>query len=105
MNESVNKCLSLSDTKVRTDAVGAPETTAALVVKALGFELIGFHEKVLPFLIVAINCSPKLSKDQEAGSNTTELVIDASPQAVKKFYGGSISMSSSSACYVSCYAC
>ena len=53
---------------MRTDAVGAFETNAALVVKALEFEFIGFHEKVLPFLIVAISCSPKLSKDQEAGS-------------------------------------
>ena len=48
--------------------MGAPLTTVALVVKALEFELIGFHSNVLPFLIVAINFSPKLSKDQDAGS-------------------------------------
>ena len=39
------KCLSLSDTKDITEAVGAFEIATALVVKALGFELIGFHSK------------------------------------------------------------
>ena len=42
---NINKCLSLSETKDITDAVGAFEIIVALVVKALGFELIGFQEK------------------------------------------------------------
>jgi hypothetical protein len=51
-----------------TELVGALDITTALVVKALGSALIGFQEKDLPFLTVAINCSPKLSNDQDAGS-------------------------------------
>ena len=65
-----------------TDAVGAPLTTVALVVNALGLELIGFHSKVLPFLIVAISFSPKLSKDHEAGSIVSVWEREASPQPV-----------------------
>ena len=79
---SIIKCLSLSDTNDITDAVGAFEIIAALVVKALGLEFIGFQEKDLPFLTVAINCSPKLSKDQDAGSIVRVCDKDASPQAV-----------------------
>ena len=50
-----------------TDAVGALEITAALVVSAFGFVLIGFHEKDFPFLIV-YQLFSKAFKDQEAGS-------------------------------------
>ena len=52
---NIIKCLSLSETNDITDLVGAFEITVALVFKAFGFELIGFHEKDFPFLIVAIN--------------------------------------------------
>ena len=48
--------------------MGALDITVALVFKALEFELIGFHSKDCPFLIVAINFSPKLSNDHDAGS-------------------------------------
>ena len=51
-----------------TEAVGALDITVALVFKAFAFELIGFHSKDSPFFIVAINFSPKLSSDHEAGS-------------------------------------
>ena len=52
---NINKCLSLSETKDITDFVGAPLTTVALVVNALGFELIGFHSNVfLPFLMLQL---------------------------------------------------
>ena len=50
------KCLSLSETTDPTDAVGAFVTTTALVVKALVFAFIGFHENVFPFFTVATNC-------------------------------------------------
>ena len=66
-----------------TDAVGAFVIATALVVKALGLELIGFQEKDLPFFTVAINCSPKLSKDHDAGSIVSVCDKEASPQAVK----------------------
>ena len=66
-----------------TELVGALEITTALVVKALGSALIGFHEKDLPFFTVAINCSPKLSKDQDAGSIAKVEDNEACPQAVK----------------------
>jgi hypothetical protein len=39
-----------------------------------------FHVKVLPFAIVAINTSPKLSKDQRPGSSDTSEADAASPQ-------------------------
>ena len=65
---SIIKCLSLSDTNDITEAVGALLIICALVFKALELELIGFHEKDLPFFMVAISCSPKLSNDQDAGS-------------------------------------
>jgi hypothetical protein len=52
----------------------------ALVVKAEGSAFNGLHLNVLPFLTVAINICPKLSKDQDPGSNTTEEVVEAEPQ-------------------------
>jgi hypothetical protein len=55
----------------------------ALVVSALGFELIGFQENDFPFLIVAINCSPKLSSDHEAGSTLRVCDKEDSPHPVK----------------------
>ena len=57
-----NKCLSLSETIVKIEAVGLFGITVALVLTPV--PALGAHEKVLPFLIVAINNSPKLSKDQ-----------------------------------------
>tara|TARA_B100001939_G_scaffold275193_2_gene243246 strand:- start:75 stop:440 length:366 start_codon:yes stop_codon:yes gene_type:complete len=77
------KCLSLSETRVITDDVGAFVTNVALVVRAFGVEAIGFHSNVLPFLTVAINICPKLSKDHAAGSKITFDVKDLSPHAVK----------------------
>jgi len=56
------KCLSLSDTLVKTVAVGLPATIVARVLTPV--PAVGFHEKVCPSLIVAINNSPKLSNDQ-----------------------------------------
>lgn len=47
---NIIKCLSLSETIDATDAVGAPDSAAALVVKAALLALIGFQENVLPFL-------------------------------------------------------
>jgi hypothetical protein len=53
-----NKCLSLSDTKDIKDLVGAPLTTAALVVKAAGSAAKGLQVNVLPFLTVATSTWP-----------------------------------------------
>ena len=40
-----------------------------------------FHVNVLPFAIVAIKTSPKLSKDQRPGSRVTSEAEAASPHA------------------------
>ena len=80
---SIIRCLSLSETTEATVLVGAPDTTAALVIKAFGLAWIGFQENVFLFLFVAINCSPKLSRDQDAGSSTTVEVLVAEPHPEK----------------------
>ena len=80
---NIIKCLSLSETIDATDAVGAPDSAAALVVKAALLALIGFQENVLPFFAVAISCCPKLSNDQLAGSSITAEVPEAVPHPVK----------------------
>ena len=77
------RCLSLSETIVATFLVGELATSAALVINALTFECRGFQENILPFLFVAISCSPKLSNDHDAGSRTTVDVADALPQLTK----------------------
>ena len=79
---SIIRCLSLSEVIVATDFVGAPDKTVDLVDKAAGTACIGLHVKVLPFFTVAINVSPKLSNDHEAGSIITLDVKDVCPQAV-----------------------
>ena len=41
-----------------------------------------FHVNVWPFAIVAINTSPKLSKDQRPGSKVTSSADEAVPQVL-----------------------
>ena len=51
-----NKCLSLSDTKLINEAVGAFATTVALISKAPAVD--GFQVYVAPFLTVATSNWP-----------------------------------------------
>ena len=74
----------VGDTKVNLDAVGLlPVAKLVVVVDAL-FDVAeaapAFHVKVLPFAIVAINTSPKLSRLQRPGSRLTSDAEAASPQ-------------------------
>ena len=71
-------CLSLSDVIVNLVDVGAFTIIVALTSK--GLDTAGFQTNVLPSLIVAINCAPKLSKDQLPGSRITEDVVEPEPQ-------------------------
>jgi hypothetical protein len=59
-------CLSLSETIVITDLVGILVLIVALPPRPL---FVGSQINVGPLCIVAINISPKLSSDQDAGSN------------------------------------
>ena len=63
------KCLSGVDTKLNSDAVGAPDIIVALVLlAAVGFES---HSKLSPPVIVATSLLPKLSNDHIPGAVTT----------------------------------
>jgi hypothetical protein len=62
------------------DLVGAFAITVALVERALTAP--GFHENVLPFLTVAINICPKLSKDQSPGVRDVTALVVGDPQPV-----------------------
>ena len=53
-----NKCLSLSDTRLIKDLVGAPDTIVALVSNAFGSPAKGVQLYVEPFLAVATNTCP-----------------------------------------------
>ena len=75
------KCLSLSDTIVDTDFVGAFVITVHLLFK--GLLTLGSQVNVSPFLIVAVNIAPKLSSDQLPGSSITDDVVVCCPQPMK----------------------
>ena len=77
------KCLSLSETRLITDLVGAPETIVARVVNALVETDKGSHSNVCPFLIVHNNFCPKWSRDQVAGSSCVVEDNAASPHPIK----------------------
>jgi hypothetical protein len=62
------KCLSGVDTSICLDAVGAPDIIVALVDVA--FVAAESHSNTSPSQIKQIALSPKLSKDQNPGSNT-----------------------------------
>ena len=51
-----NKFLSLSDTRLINEVVGAPDTTVALISKAPA--IVGFQVYVAPFLTVATSNWP-----------------------------------------------
>ena len=59
--------------------VGAPVIIVALCSK--GFAAPASQTNVLPSLIVAISCCPKLSNDQEPGSRTTCVEVLPSPHS------------------------
>ena len=61
------------------DFVGAPLTTAALVLNL--FTALGSQVNVFPFLIVATSIWPKLSRDQPPGSSVTLLEDVSSPHS------------------------
>jgi hypothetical protein len=62
------------------DFVGAFEITVALFKR--GVATPGFHENVLPFLMVATNICPKLSKDQSPGLKDVIAFVVDEPQPV-----------------------
>ena len=93
-----NKCLSLSDTILITDAVGALDTTVALTVRGAATD--GFQVNVLPFLIVATRICPKLSSDQDPGASTVFVVFDCTPQPVHKVAFVTIALSKCDAAVV-----
>ena len=78
------KCLVVGDTKVNLVAVGLLAVEKPDVAVDALFDVAdaapAFHVKVLPLAIVAINTSPKLSKDQRPGSSDTSEADAASPQ-------------------------
>ncbi len=78
------KCLVVGDTSVILLAVGLLLVSKlVVVVDARLFNADAappFHVNVLPFAMVAINTSPKLSNDHSPGSRDTSEAVAASPQ-------------------------
>ena len=84
--ERMNVSSFIKDLKSNLDAVGLLVVEKPVVpVEALVVNLAAspaFHVNVLPFAIVAINTSPKLSKDHNPGSRTTSSADEAVPQVL-----------------------